>query len=680
MFARTGRILCGFIAQYIGVAVSVNAFATSGGPIFWWTQSAITIAAMLLTPDKYWPECVVHVASGIAAYVPFRYKTFSVPLLATICASNASGQFFGYLSMKRFYPALSPEHVGTLRFLGIFLLFPVILASVVASIPGSLGFYFLGTDVTLSSVIVNYTLGHISGTVSLLYPLLIAPIMWKVRVTLSCNLLMHGASVFLAVTLLCMFTNYYLFGFATIIAIFGLFIGISAYMDQCTASLIQLVCTCSILGLTADGRGPFVFVAKESGVEAVLIGTQMAITALVATSAFIVILVSQLRALETSAKESRRQSEELAVRQTLDLYRIGHDLKNNSTLVRAICEVGTDDRKHETLDMVSAINLLNDVLVSDMVDMVSGKSVADRVISREDVDVDDVVKIYTVVTRGLLLLEGKQSCIMVQSQFSSSGKAIVYTNMERLHQIICNLVSNAVKYTDCGEIILGVDDSSESCIKIHVEDSGVGMSEVEISKVFDLFFRSERVKKVNSGAGIGLANVRTICNAIDVKLDVTSSGEGEGSTFTLTLPRTRNDDDMERQKTTHFSFRVLVVDDSVVIHRLMTKYLMSLGCVVEVVSSAEESRIRLREDDKDKFDVVIIDNFMGNGESGMDFIRSVRKGGVHGASKLLPCILCSGEYIRINEPKTLAITKPFSSDDIATALNILVSPTHGDLP
>ncbi|CAN0430463.1 unnamed protein product, partial [Ectocarpus sp. 13 AM-2016] len=113
MFPCVGRILGGFIAQYIGVLASIKVFASPGGTIFWWTQTAIAIAAMLHTPDTHWPERVGHIASSMLTYIPFRFRKFPVPLLLAICASNCMGQFFGYVSMKHFYPVMSPKEVGT---------------------------------------------------------------------------------------------------------------------------------------------------------------------------------------------------------------------------------------------------------------------------------------------------------------------------------------------------------------------------------------------------------------------------------------------------------------------------------------------------------------------------------------------------------------------------------------
>lgn len=672
MFTCVGRILGGFIAQYIGVLASIKVFASPGGTIFWWTQTAIAIAAMLHTPDTHWPERVGHIASSMLTYIPFRFRKFPVPLLLAICASNCMGQFFGYVSMKHFYPVMSPKEVGTLRFLAIFVAFPVIIASIVASIPGSLAFYVLGTDVELSSVVVNYTLGHISGTITLLYPLLIVPTLWKTRPR-SPNTLVCGISVFLGITSMCPFSNYHLFGFASIVGMYALLIGVSAYIDQFQASLVQLACTGSILGFTAAGRGPFVHVMKDGEAEEVLIGTQMGIAALSALNAFVVILVSQLRDLQKFERISRCQAEELAERQTLDLYRIGHDMKNNATLIQAICEVGETDADNSILETVKSVNILGNVLVSDMVDMVNGKQVH-RVVPKEDVDITELLNVYSMVATGLLLLEGKDKDITVGVRIDDDSKNFgAYTNMERLHQIMCNLLSNAVKYTQSGKIVLGAGCSSESTVEIRVTDSGIGLSEADLCKVFDLFFRSGQASQINSGTGLGLSNVRKICDAIDAKIEVSSPGEGKGSTFTLLLPRKcRSIDSRERQISTRFFFRVLAMDDSVLILKLLSKYLSSLGCEVVNACSAEEARALLGQPNHEKFDVVITDSFMGD-ETGIDFIYSVRRGGVIGLPSDLPCILCSGDSHEFGDPRTLSITKPFSVADICHALSIFAS-------
>ncbi len=686
------RILGGFIAQFIGVFVSVRVFSpSSAGPIYWWTKSAIAIAAMMHTPGTNdWKERGAHVASGVVAYGLFRYETFPIWLLGGVCASNGLGEVFAYCSLKHFYPSLDHTHVQTLRFLGIFLLFPVTLASFVASVPGTLAFHLLGNNVQTSTVIVNYTIGHISGTAALLYPLVVAPILWKdlENPSWSKTSFWRGCIAIICTTLMCSFQDYHSLGFPAIIGVYSLFVSISAYTKQCHATLIQLVCTCFTLGLTAASRGPFAYVIREGGAQAVLIGTQAGITALIAMSAYVSISVAQVRAFQLSETESRSRLEKLAEKQTLDLFRIGHDMRNNSTLVQAICDLGDEEgvNANDKVEIIRAINMLNNVLVCDMVDMVNTEK-ATRLLTREDVDVVEVMKIYMMVAKGLLLREGKENSVKVHHNFNDQDQVIVHTNRERLHQVVSNLVTNAVKYTEEGVIVLGVRANSESYMEVDVVDSGIGMTEADVASVFDLFYRSDRAAEVNSGAGLGLYNVQKMCDTIGVKIRVSSLGEGHGSTFTLVIPKaqeSRGDEQRKGRQTSrshYFNLRVLVMDDSPVIRKLMKKYLMSFGCRVVTLASATQARQHVLET---TFDVVITDMSMGVGESGPAFIRSVRENSVEGLSPSVPCIICSGNQFygtdvdtATTDPYTVAITKPFSADDIAAALSKLTKVSDG---
>jgi len=688
-----GRLAGGFIAQYLGLLASVNVFATAnGGQIFWWTKAAIAIAVMMHTPDCHWPERIVHVVSGMAAYVSLRFDEFSVPILAAVCVSNGLGELFAVHSMKRFYPTLTATDVCSFRFLGIFILFPMLLGSIVASVPGSLGFYYLGGGMAFGTTITEYALGQISGTLLLLYPLLIVPVLWERSLWSAKTILVDGCAV-IAVASLCAFEDYGMYGFPTIIALYGVYYAVSAYAFQCRASLIQLACTCCILALTSAGRGPFTFVIQQGGVRALLIGTQLGLATLTAECAFISISVTQFRSLRIAERQTHRRVEKLAEEQMLDLFRIGHDMRNNSTLVQAVCEMEESEgvTVEDKVKIVKAINILNDVLVCDMVEMVNAEK-PKRLLSREDVDVVEVMEIYLMIARGLLLMQGKDKTVRVRANFDKNlaDAVVVCTNRERLHQVVSNLVSNAVKYTEAGSIVFGVRSNSSSHLEIDVADSGIGMTPEDLSSVFGLFFRSKRASEINSGTGLGLFNVRKVCDDIGATIKVSSLGEGKGSTFTLVIPMETEEgmlgegDDRRRvfsavgsPQLPQFYIRALVIDDSPVIRKLMMKYLTSFQCDVVDVSSAEEARARLL--DGADIDVVITDSFMGVGESGPDFIRNIRTGRVEGLHASTPCIICSGNQFNRNDttadPRTIAVTKPFSSADIASALEHVTTST-----
>ena len=655
------RLVGGFVAQGVGVFLSVTLFAPSR-TIFWWTQSAIAMALMLHTPDKYWYERPVHLLSGLSAYVIIRRDAFPMSLLLTVCACNAAGQLFGYVTTKHFYRTMNTKNVGTLRFLAVFTLFPVLLASLVASIPGSLGFYFLLEGVTLLNVFINYSFGHISGTASILYPSLVVPVLWRHRRQLDPRQFVG----LLLIMGLCAFKDYFLFGFTSIVLIYGIVIWTSIYMDQFYSSIMGFLSTSIVLGFTIAGRGPFNSLNINDGNNSVVIGTQMAITALTLFSASIVLIFTRIRDLELKERTSREKMSKKIDEQMVNLFRIGHDLSNNSTLVKGLCENilgggGIDQSPDLNVKIMDAINTLNGVLISDMVDVV--KCDSGLVVPKERVDIVEFIETYIIVATGMSRLEGKD--IMVTSSGLGKDTPVVFTNRERLHQVMCNLMGNAVKYTERGRIDFVVSFSDKE-LNIHVADTGIGINEEDLPKVFETFYRCNHAKQINSGTGVGLANVKKICDMIGATISVSSEGEGKGSTFTLCLERTSS---METIKS--FSLRVLALDDSFVIRKLLTKYLSSLGCEVVSVCSVEEARIELSDITKPPFDVVITDGSMG-GQSGKEFIADIRAGGVKGLSGETPCIICSGEKHEVMDDSTFFMGKPFSKGDVSVSLDRVV--------
>ena len=107
----------------------------------------------------------------------------------------------------------------------------------------------------------------------------------------------------------------------------------------------------------------------------------------------------------------------------------------------------------------------------------------------------------------------------------------------KVQQVITNLVSNAIKYTeDGGHIRIVIEDEKESSV-IHVEDDGIGIPQTDLKRIFERFYRTDQSRnRKTGGAGIGLAIVRTIVQAHGGTISAQSE-EGKGSRFTVILPK-----------------------------------------------------------------------------------------------------------------------------------------------
>lgn len=106
----------------------------------------------------------------------------------------------------------------------------------------------------------------------------------------------------------------------------------------------------------------------------------------------------------------------------------------------------------------------------------------------------------------------------------------------RLKQVMTNLISNAIKYTDKGKVeILIVESEKEG--RIIVKDTGIGIADSEISRIFERFYRVDKVRtRAVGGTGLGLAIVKHILEAHGTKITVKST-IGEGSEFSFVLKK-----------------------------------------------------------------------------------------------------------------------------------------------
>lgn len=158
-------------------------------------------------------------------------------------------------------------------------------------------------------------------------------------------------------------------------------------------------------------------------------------------------------------------------------------------------------------------------------------------LSQDAIDLEEIVE--EIVEDQRVLAEDKGLELHVDSwdEFSVSGDEFVVRTAVR------NLVNNAIKYTDEGEIEVSVDKDAKS-FRIHVRDTGAGLSEEERSQVFQEFGRIRRMEGMK-GTGLGLALVKKMVEAADGEVSVESPGKDKGCTFTVELPRVFGDPDAE---------------------------------------------------------------------------------------------------------------------------------------
>jgi len=110
----------------------------------------------------------------------------------------------------------------------------------------------------------------------------------------------------------------------------------------------------------------------------------------------------------------------------------------------------------------------------------------------------------------------------------------IYGDKERLNVVFSNLIQNAIKYTDVGQIALIVEEFDNG-VNITIKDTGIGISSIDLNRIFERFYRTKLARSRSvSGTGLGLAIVKHIVEAHNSKI-IVNSRAGEGSEFSFTL-------------------------------------------------------------------------------------------------------------------------------------------------
>lgn len=119
-------------------------------------------------------------------------------------------------------------------------------------------------------------------------------------------------------------------------------------------------------------------------------------------------------------------------------------------------------------------------------------------------------------------------------EFQLAENAKAYGDKQTLHQVIQNLVDNAIKYTDKGFVRIEIEEKGKNKI-IKVSDSGRGMSKEILGVAFDKFTREAKVHQIISGTGLGLFIAKNIIDDHGGRIWAESEGEGKGSQFYISI-------------------------------------------------------------------------------------------------------------------------------------------------
>lgn len=267
----------------------------------------------------------------------------------------------------------------------------------------------------------------------------------------------------------------------------------------------------------------------------------------------------------------------------------------------------------------SLLHIINDIL--DFSKIEAGKLDIESV----DFDLEEVLT----NTSSMIMAKAHEKGLEVMFSVDEDVPNLLIGDPLRLGQILINLASNAVKFTDSGEISFGVQLLEKTCdrakIQFSVRDTGIGLSKEQITKLFQAFSQADSsTSRKYGGTGLGLTICQRLVNMMGGGIWVESKiGMGSTFFFTVNLSVSKKEPQEKFLPTADIrGTRVLVVDDNEASRRILQEALESLTFEVEVAASGPEAMAALEDATKYSrpFQVVLMDWRM----PGMDGIEASR--------------------------------------------------------
>lgn len=372
---------------------------------------------------------------------------------------------------------------------------------------------------------------------------------------------------------------------------------------------------------------------------------------------------------EEAEKNARIKSEFLSI--------MSHELRTPMNAVLGMTQVIMEEnpRKDQLENLetikISAQNLLD--IINDILDynrLESGKIFLEH----KDFSLKNLMaKLFRIFSYSM-----KQKGLTLNYNYDSSlGESFIGDEI-RLGEIITNLIGNAIKFTDSGAITVDIkkigNKPNTSLIRFSVKDTGIGISQQNITNIFDSFTQEKTdTTRKYGGTGLGLSIVKKLLELMNGRIFVESK-VGEGSKFYFEIELENSDKKFEQvikepesaPNKVNLS-KILIVEDNTVNQLVMKKMLKNTGIEIDI---ADNGKIGFEKVLQNKYDLVFMDLLMPE----MDGYEATRE--IRNFNKDIPIVALTADVMKGVEAKTKEagmnnyLTKPVKKDELLKILSL----------
>jgi len=381
---------------------------------------------------------------------------------------------------------------------------------------------------------------------------------------------------------------------------------------------------------------------------------------------------------ESVMREARDLAERVARARSAFLANMSHEIRTPMNAVLGFVELILDTEL--TTEQRRALELVrssSEALLMILNDILDYSKIEAEHLELESIpfDVSKVVH----ATASLLAVRAREKHLELLAEVAPDVPRAMRGDPTRLRQVLMNLIGNAIKFTEQGEVVVSVTaaaNDGSTTLRFTVRDTGIGIAAENLGSVFREFTQADStMTRRYGGTGLGLAISQRLVKLMGGEIRVTSElGKGSEFAFTLSLPVEAAPPTQSMGLAALGGRRMLVVDDNPTNRRILREMLAAEGIKVDEASTAADGLVALR---RTRYDLAILDVQMPDMD-GFQLVSQVRADKKLARTKLL-MLTSAGQRGDGERCRELGIrgylTKPISRADLLEALGtVLGSP------
>ncbi len=508
-----------------------SSFATAVGNItLFWPASGIALAALIIFGHRLWPGIL------IGAFIGDMLTTGNIIASIGMSIGSTTSALLGALLLSKLMGKENPLS----RTINLYKFFVIALTSpILAAIIGTTMLITTGVvdESNFNSIALTWWLGDTAG-IFVFTPLIIS---WQrnIQPPLSHNPKYFEVALFNVLLILISFLPFISslpvqvvgYPLAFISFPFCIWAAYRYCLKQVTVTIL-IIMVVAIYG-TITEQGPF---HRETLSES-LFQLQTFMIVIVVTTLSLASAVFERQRFEFQLLEQKKKAEELTLAKSQFMSNMSHELRTPLNAIIGFSHILEKDHSSLNKQQLEFLGYISDAgnhllhLVNDLLDI--EQSDAHKLnIQLTQIDLNNAI------SESIHFIEymAKERNISIQHIEQNNSELFVLADKIRLRQVLINLLSNAAKYNhENGNITITCSKHNSSYVHIAITDTGDGIEEQDIKRIFEPFNRAKIEGSRIEGSGIGLTVARKLVELMDGTISVKSE-IGKGSTFTIILP------------------------------------------------------------------------------------------------------------------------------------------------